>query len=171
MFCLKPIICLPLEIIAKRFSDWADGTYGISTQEIELAEACYAESQPRDLDDQENQKRLINLALGSRNLEKATALLFALGDKYGFTLETLLQLGIVHEAMDNYHEAIGYYARAVEIDENAAQIRYRLGMAYKGAKSFMRLLYNLSTSFEMVLKTPNFIIIWDRFMRKWAHSN
>ena len=127
---------LPLEIIAKRFSDWADRTYGISTQEIELAEACYAESQPRDLDDQENQKRLINLALGSRNLEKAAALLFALGDKYGFTLETLLQLGIVHEAMDNYHEAIGYYARAVEIDESAAQIRYRLGMAYKGAKKF-----------------------------------
>ena len=74
--------------------------------------------------------------MGSRNLEKAAALLFALGDKYGFTLETLLQLGIVHEAMDNYHEAIGYYARAVEIDENAAQIRYRLGMAYKGAKKF-----------------------------------
>jgi len=120
----------PMAEMAERQQNWLRRIYHSSPQEIELAEAYNLHS---GMDESEEEKalRLANAALAANDPHKAADLLQAAGDKYGFTPELLVRLGLVHEALDQPVEAIEFYERAYSTTDRPPQISFRLGVVYQ----------------------------------------
>ena len=129
---------LPMRVVTGRFLEWADRAYGAIHEQTELAEACLDLLRPElgeDAYETETERfrlsKLLNIALGSKNLEKAKSILDVIGEKFGHTHQQVVQLGVVHEALGNLEAAISYYTKALEIEPSSTDLLYRLGKAYQ----------------------------------------
>ncbi len=132
---------LPISELTKRFVDWANRTYGVSLEQTKLAEACLNLSKVSDNYDMSSVndierlqlEQLINSAMADKNFDKAITLLGSTEERFGLTFGETVKLGVVHEAMENWSEAIRRYQAALEMQANAPDVEYRLGSAYQSA--------------------------------------
>ena len=145
---LRPIADnqLPMREITRRFFDWADRAYGSIHEQTELASACLDLLRPElghaAVGDLETERfrlsKLLNIALASKNLEKAVAILEVIDEKFGHTHQQIVQLGVVHEAMGRLDVAISYYAKALENEPTSTDLHFRLGTAYQESGDLIR---------------------------------
>jgi len=148
---------IPILTFSERLSDWAHRTYETSHEEIELAEACLDWIPDAEVSEQDSLRRLINLALSTRQLEKAAGLLEAFIEKYERTPDVLIQLGVVSEAMNDYQSALQHYQEAAAIGETSPQVLYRLGVVHRHlgdfakAREFLQLLVDKGSRYPELL--------------------
>jgi len=127
---------VPILEYADRIYAWAQRTFGTSPEEIELAEAALDMVPDASLGSKGEMQRLINLSLGTKQLEKSASLLMAYGDKYGHTEENLMQLGVIFEAMNEFGKAVEFYEQAASVGDVSPQVLYRLGVSHRNLENY-----------------------------------
>jgi len=99
--------------------------------------------------------KLLNIALGSKNLGKAVSILEVIGEKFGHTQQQIVQLGVIHEAMAKMEEAISFYEQALEMDPAATDLHFRVGVASKYFGNLAKARHHFETLMESGSSYPD----------------
>jgi tetratricopeptide (TPR) repeat protein len=70
------------------------------------------------------------LRANQRDLQQVETLLEKAVKNDRNCVEAYLQLGILYSSQHNYEKAIGFYAKAIEVDPQLGEAHYRMGVAY-----------------------------------------